>query len=47
VVFDRVKETTLPDVEAQRCMLKEFRALKFPPPQGGFGTVTYPIVLQE
>jgi hypothetical protein len=44
VLFARVKETSLNDAEAQRCLVKEFRALKFPPPQGGFGTVTYPIV---
>jgi len=47
VLSARVKENSLPDVEAQRCLLKEFRTLKFPPPPGGFGTVTYPIVLHE
>jgi TonB family protein len=43
-VFDaRLKESGLPSAEAQRCTLKVFRALQFPPPPNGITTVEYPI----
>jgi hypothetical protein len=44
VFYVRVEESSLPDADAQRCMLKHFRALKFAAPSGGFAGVSYPIV---
>lgn len=34
----------LPDVEVVACVVRGFRALQFPQPEGGIVTVTYPIV---
>ncbi len=36
--------TTLADKAAVECMLTEYRALSFPPPEGGIVTVVYPIM---
>jgi serine/threonine-protein kinase len=39
----RIGDTTLPDAEAQTCVLRTFRALRFDPPVGGNHTVSYPL----
>lgn len=36
--------TTMPDTAAIECMVKEYEALTFPPPDGGIVTVVYPIM---
>jgi TonB family protein len=40
----RVQEATLADCEAVRCILRGFRELSFPPPNGGTVGVVYPIL---
>ena len=35
--------STLPDADVVGCVVKGFAALSFPPPQGGYVTVVYPI----
>lgn len=39
-----VQGTTMPDKAAIECMVKEYKALSFPPPDGGIVTVVYPIM---
>lgn len=36
--------TTMPDKAAIECMVKEYKSLTFPPPEGGIVTVVYPIM---
>jgi TonB family protein len=43
VVDARLKESGLPSAEAQRCTMKLFRALQFPPPPNGSVSVEYPL----
>ena len=35
--------STLPDAEVVRCVVQGFGSLTFPPPQGGYVTVVYPV----
>jgi hypothetical protein len=35
--------STLPDANVVECVVGGFRHLAFPPPQGGYVTVVYPI----
>jgi beta-lactamase regulating signal transducer with metallopeptidase domain len=35
--------STLPDAEVVQCVVKGFSALTFPPPEGGYVTVAYPV----
>jgi hypothetical protein len=39
----QAREATLPDCQAIRCMLEQFRSLEFPPPVGRSVRVIYPI----
>jgi TonB family protein len=40
----RIAQASLPDVEAQACVLREFRKLAFAPPTDGHRIITYPIL---
>ncbi len=33
-----------PDAALRACVIEAFRALQFPPPEGGTVTVTYPVM---
>lgn len=41
-----VGDSTLPDCQVARCIRDGFKALRFPKPEGGIVTVSYPIMLQ-
>jgi serine/threonine-protein kinase len=43
VFFARIKQSTLPDAEAETCVLRRFQALQFPPAVVTGRTVVYPI----
>jgi hypothetical protein len=38
-------DTTLPDAKVTECVVRHFRDLQFPLPEGGIVTVAYPLVL--
>lgn len=44
VSLSNLKESTLPDEQATKCIVDGFRALTFPRPDGGIVTVVYPIM---
>jgi hypothetical protein len=39
-------ESTLPDPEAVKCIVREFGTLSFPRPEGGVVTVVYPLIFR-
>jgi hypothetical protein len=42
-----VAEASLPDPEAQACILRVFRGIVFAPPTDGHQTITYPILFSH
>jgi hypothetical protein len=40
----RNADSDMPDGETVACVVEAFRALQFPPPEGGYVTVTYPVM---
>jgi hypothetical protein len=43
----RVTQGDLPSVEVQRCLLTQFRTVRFPPPPGGTGVLEVPVRFQR
>lgn len=40
----RADESTLPDPVAVECIVRTFDLIRFPPPQGGYVIVVYPLI---
>ncbi|HEY1959883.1 MAG TPA: AgmX/PglI C-terminal domain-containing protein [Polyangiaceae bacterium] len=44
VLGARADDSTLPDAAVIECVVRAFDSIRFPPPQGGYVTVVYPVI---